>query len=120
MMTTRLEAVQEKIYALASVKKRRVYLPEAGDDVRTLKAALAVARKGFALPVLVGERAKVEAIAEGENLNITPLELVDPRADESLLSKMAESYRTKRAKENLTSEDAIKVMSDPLYFAAEA
>ncbi len=120
MMTTRLEAVQEKIYALASAKKRRVYLPEAGDDVRTLKAALAVARKGFALPVLVGERGKVEALAEAEKLNITPLELVDPRADESLLAKMADSYRTKRAKENLTTEDAIKVMSDPLYFAAEA
>ena len=120
MMTTRLEAVQEKIYAIASKTKRRIYLPEAGDDARTLKAALAVARKGFAIPVLVGERAKVEAMAEAEKLNITPLELVDPRADESLLGKMAESYRTKRAKENLTSEDAIKVISDPLYFAAEA
>ena len=119
-MTSQLENVQNSIYALAKKQVRRIYLPEAGDDGRTLKAAKAVAEKGFAIPVLVGARAKVEALASAEGVDISGIEIVDPTEDAARLEAMAEGYRQKRAKENLSPEDAKKVISTPLYFAAEA
>ncbi len=119
-MSSELQNVQNRIYAIASEKKRRIYLPEAGEDGRTLHAAVAVKAKGFAEPVLVGPKDKIAALAASEKVDIAGIALVDPAGDDALLAAMAEEYRVKRAKENLSPEDAKKVMLEPLYFSAQA
>ncbi|MGB9692126.1 MAG: phosphate acyltransferase, partial [Candidatus Sumerlaeaceae bacterium] len=75
------QTVQEKIITLASQKKRRVVLPEAGGDNRTLHAAALVQKEGFAIPVLVGNRDKIAALAKAEGVEISGIELVDPQVD---------------------------------------
>lgn len=110
--------VQERILALASKTKRRIVLPEAGLDNRTLHAAVAVKKQGAVEPLLVGDTAKVKALADAEKVDISSVTLIDPSADAALLDKIAAEYQTRRAKENLTPEQAKQVVSDPLYFAA--
>jgi phosphate acetyltransferase len=117
-MKTMSQMVHEKIIALASQKKRRIVLPEAGEDNRTLHAAVAVQKEGFAVPVLVGDRSKVAALAAAEGVDVSGIELVDPAENPATLDEMAAQYAEKRKKENLTAEQARQVVAEPLYYAA--
>ena len=116
-MGNQKQVVQDKIYALARKEPCRIVLPEAGTDNRTLHAAVEIRKRGFATPVLVGSADKVKALAVAEKADITGIELVDPAGD-SRLAAVAEEYRQKRAKENLSPEQARDVVVDPLYFAS--
>jgi len=118
-MTTELQNVQNRIFSMASQQTRRIVLPEAGDDARTIHAAKAVQAKGFAVPVLVGSRPRIEALAAAEKVDLAGIEIADPVADDARLTALAEEYRVKRAKENLSLDDAKKVLTEPLYFAAQ-
>jgi len=117
-MKTMTQTVQEKIIALASQKKRRVVLPEAGGDNRTLHAAATVQKEGFAIPVLVGDRDKIAALAKAEGVDISGIELVDPQQDSEKLAAFAADYAEKRKKENLSQDQAKQIVADPLYYAA--
>lgn len=117
-MKTMTQTVQEKIIALASQHKRRIVLPEAGEDNRTLHAAVTVQKEGFAIPVLVGARDRVTALAKSEGLDLSGLEIVDPAADAAKLEETALQYAEKRKKEGLTPEQAQQIVSHPLYYAA--
>ena len=117
-MTTATNFVQERILSLANKKKCRIVLPEAGLDGRTLHAAAAVQAKGFATPVFVGKRADIEALAAKEGANIVGIEIIEPGADAALLEKIAEEYKARRAKENLTIDQAKAQVMDVQYFAA--
>lgn len=110
--------VQEKIKAVAGKTKRSIVLPEAGADARTLKAAVNVKAEGVVEPVLVGSKDKVKALAAAENVDISSVKLVDPADDAAALAKMAAEYQERRKKENLTTEQAKAVVSEPLYYAA--
>lgn len=109
--------VKQRIIELASKSKCRVLLPEAGGDARTLKAAEIIKQQGYVEPVLVGKRAEVEQLASKEGVTLKGIELIDPVDDAALLETLAEQYRQKRAKENLTPEQAKATVSDPLYFS---
>jgi phosphate acetyltransferase len=117
-MKTATQTVQEKIIALASSRKCKVVLPEAGGDGRTLQAAAIVKKEGFAIPVLVGDPVKIAALAKAENTDLAGLDIVDPKGDSALLDKVAAEYAEKRKKENLTPEQAREIVCDPLFFAS--
>ncbi|MBX7245149.1 MAG: phosphate acetyltransferase [Candidatus Sumerlaeaceae bacterium] len=117
-MANQSELVRQKILAVAAKNRCRIVLPEAGTDARTLHAARGIKDQGIAEPILIGERAKIEALASAEKADMTGLIISDPAADASTLSALANSYRAKRAKENLTPDQARATVSDPLYFAS--
>ncbi|AXA34837.1 MAG: phosphate acetyltransferase [Candidatus Hydrogenedentota bacterium] len=117
-MKTMTQTVQEKIIALAATRKRRIVLPEAGGDNRTLHAAATVAKEGFAIPVLVGDPDKIFSLAKAEGVDVSQLEIINPVADAAKLDQVAREYMEKRRKENLTIEQARQIVSDPLYWAA--
>ena len=48
----------------AKARKRRVALPEAGLDIRMVQAARLLVDRGWAEPLLVGERSSVEKLAD--------------------------------------------------------
>jgi phosphate acetyltransferase len=110
-------SVRDKISELAQKQRRRILLPEAGIDARTLHAAVAVQQKGYATPVFVGEAAKIKALAKAEQIDISSVELIDT-GDAAKLGDIAEQYRERRKKENLTPEQAKEVVADPVFYAA--
>lgn len=93
----RIELVRERLSALAGSKLRRVVLPEAAIDHRTLRAAIDVHQRGIVSPVLVGNKEITKALAESCGLDISELELHDPDADDALRARLIETYRTRRA-----------------------
>lgn len=117
-MNQATDFIQKRIFKLATQQKCRIVLPEAGYDTRTLQAAAAVKARDFVIPVFVGKKADIEALAAKENVDIRGIEIIEPGADDALLGKIAEEYRARRAKENLTPEQARAQMMDTQYFAA--
>lgn len=111
-------SVRDKITEQARKQRRRILLPEAPVDARMLHAAAGVQQKGYATPVLLGEGAKIKALAAAEHVDISKIELIDTTADAKQLDKLADEYRERRKKENLTADQAKDLISQPLFYAA--
>lgn len=99
----------------ASATPRRIALPDATDE-RTLHAALHLLEERIALPVLVGDRERIERTAAAAGLNIAAVEIVDPSG--SGLSERADAFAAIRAAKGITPEEARSAMLNPLFTAA--
>ena len=99
----------------ARADRRKIVLPESGDD-RILEAASIVLQRKVAKLILLGESAEINRRASELGLNLSRAEIVSMN-DESLLTKFAEEYARLRAHKGVTVEQARSVMADPSYFA---
>ena len=103
-----------QIVARAKANKQRIVLPEAEEE-RTLTAADRVLADDIADIILIGNPAKVNALAKEKGLtHIGKATLIDPEnyeRSEELAAKLAELRKTK----GMTIEEARKLMKNPLY-----
>ena len=103
-----------QIVARAKSNKQRIVLPEAEEE-RTLCAADKALADDIADIVLIGNPAKVEALAKEKGLtNIGKATLIDPEnydKSEELAEKLAEIRKSK----GMTIEEARKLIKNPLY-----
>ena len=102
------------IVARAKSDKQRIVLPEAEEE-RTLCAADKALADDLADIILIGNPAKVEALAKEKGLtNIGKATLIDPEnydKSEELAEKLAEIRKSK----GMTIEEARKLIKNPLY-----
>ena len=103
-----------QIVARAKANKQRIVLPEAEEE-RTLTAADRVLADDIADIILIGNPAKVNALAKEKGLtHIGKATLIDPEnyeRSEEMAAKLAELRKTK----GMTIEEARKLMKNPLY-----
>jgi len=103
-----------QIVARAKSNKQRIVLPEAEEE-RTLCAADRALADGLADIILIGNPAKVDALAKEKGLtNIGKATLIDPEnydKSEELAEKLAEIRKSK----GMTIEEARKLVKNPLY-----
>ena len=103
-----------QIVARAKANKQRIVLPEAEEE-RTLTAADRVLADDIANIILIGNPAKVNALAKEKGLtHIGKATLIDPEnyeRSEEMAAKLAELRKTK----GMTIEEARKLMKNPLY-----
>ena len=103
-----------QIVARAKSNKQRIVLPEAEEE-RTLCAADKALADELADIILIGNPAKVEALAKEKGLtNIGKATLIDPEnydKSEELAEKLAEIRKSK----GMTIEEARKLIKNPLY-----
>ena len=103
-----------QIVARAKSNKQRIVLPEAEEE-RTLCAADKALADDIADIILIGNPAKVEALAKEKGLNnIGKATLIDPEnyeKSEELAEKLAEIRKSK----GMTIEEARKLIKNPLY-----
>ena len=103
-----------QIVARAKSNKQRIVLPEAEEE-RTLCAADKALGDDIADIILIGNPAKVEALAKEKGLtNIGKATLIDPEnyeKSEELAEKLAEIRKSK----GMTIEEARKLIKNPLY-----
>jgi phosphate acetyltransferase len=103
------------IRAKAARKNLRIAFPDA-EDVRTLKAALALVAETIGVPLLVGNEAAVKKIAAENGLDLGKVEIVDP-ATSPLARDFAAQLFEKRKAKGWTLEQAAEALRSPLYFA---
>ncbi len=94
-------------------KKRRVVFGEGNTD-RMLEAAVDVMRQGIATPVLLGNAEMITKRAQKLNLDISDIEIVNPRHDNQADTRQryARILSDRRQRRGLTKEEAVEWMFD--------
>ncbi len=111
-------AVMEEIFARAKSWKRRVVLPEAATDERTMRAAGLLLERGWATPVLLGRQQDLLTAANLLKVDLKGAEFIYP-VDDPSLERIVSRYQERRAKEAL-SADQVRgaLIAQPVLYGA--
>ena len=104
-------------YALmerARSDRRRIVLPEGGDD-RVLRAAATVLSRGIADLTILGEEVEVRNRARELGIDLSGAQITSP-FDEVLVDRFAQEYTRLRAHKGMTYERASDTVTDVSYF----
>ncbi len=105
-------AIIDKIKAKAKADIKHIVLPE-GEEIRNVQAAVMIRDQGLAKLTLLGDPAKVKAVAEGANL--TGIDIIDPADSDKAPLYAATLYDLRKAK-GMTEEEAARKVADPMYY----
>ncbi len=91
-----------------------------GDNYKILKAAQLAKDEGVAIPVLLGDERKIRSIIKETELELDDVEIIDPRADEWLNTRLefGKILFSKRRRKGLTEEEAVRMMRERNFFGA--
>lgn len=120
-MRDRVRKLRAQIEKLASLQPRRIVLPEAGVDLRTLQAAQSVMSRGVAHPILVGDRTALGVLAESAGIDLEQFETIVPYESPELVEKLAQTYgriRREQGGSSLPQGEALAMAADPIFLAA--
>jgi len=95
---------------------RRIVFPESA-DTRILEAASRLARRRWVLPVVLGARAEVDAVARAHGIDLRDVEVEDPVSHprrETYRSELHRAIGTAGTDEG----ESERLLREPLYFAA--
>lgn len=107
-----------EMMARVAVAWRRIVLPEAATDERTLRAAALLLQNRWARPVLLGRREDFLTSAEVLEIDIRGAETIYP-VDDPNLEKVVAHYQSRRRKEGLTDDHVrAMVLRDPVLYGA--
>ena len=106
----------EDVKKKAKANLKTIVLPEA-EDKRTLEAAQQIKKEGFAKLILLGNKETVEKDARNYGLDLSGIEVVDPKTSPALndyVTCLAELRKSK----GITEEEARKLLTESnTYFA---
>ena len=96
---------------------KRLVFAEA-DNQKVLKAASILYDDGIAYPILLGDPAKINRIAEEYNIDLTDIPIIDPRNDEmeSKREFYSELFFKKRHRRGINKYESLKIMKDRNHF----
>ncbi len=107
-------AIIDRIKDKARADVKRIVLPE-GDEPRTVQAAAKIKEECLATLILLGDPAKVNAVAAEKGADISGIEIIDPAASPKAAEYAAQLYEIRKAK-GMTEEEAAKKVADPMYY----
>jgi phosphate acetyltransferase len=102
-----------ELFHSARQQLRKVVLPE-GEDERVIAAACRLRRERAAIPILLGAKAAIEQLASRAELDVSGIDVIDPRGD-TRLGPYASACAANR--ESMTPGMAGRLVAKPLYFA---
>ncbi len=107
----------EEIRKKASTLKKRVVLPEAEDDVRVLKAAAMLSGMGLAVPILLGDKKEIAALADMHEINLPASVAITPYKNSEFDNEKFEYFQEKLAHKNPTDEQIRDISLNSLFTA---
>ncbi|MDR0793385.1 MAG: NADP-dependent malic enzyme, partial [Chitinophagaceae bacterium] len=92
---------------------RRIVFSEA-DNLKILKAVSILYDEGICYPILLGNKEKIKKIASGNGVDISELQIIDPRSDaaEEMRKRYAETYFKKRQRKGVNEHESKKAVLD--------
>ncbi|MFY8020891.1 MAG: NADP-dependent malic enzyme [Bacteroidia bacterium] len=100
----------------AKQNPKRVVFSEA-DNYKILKAAQIVKDDGIAIPILLGNKKKIQQIIEENHIKLDDVQIIDPMEEETKRHAFAEILYQKRQRRGISLHEARKLMRDRHYFA---
>lgn len=107
---TFIENIKEK----AKKDIKTIILPEA-EDIRVLRATEQIIKEGFAKVILIGDTTQIKEDANKNNLNISDVEIINPKTSDKFEEYANSLYELRKAK-GMTLEQAKKLLLEPIYF----
>ena len=103
----------------AKKSPKRVVFAEA-DHYRVLKAAEQALEEGIAQPILLGRRSVIEGLIEEHSLELSGVEVINPRSDEEFERRKAfgEEFFQLRMRHGLTAREGERLMRQRNYYGA--
>ena len=104
----------ERLKVKALANPRKIVLPE-GEEPRTVKAASIITKEKLAHVTLVGNRAKIEAVAKEQGVDVSTVPSIDPETSPRF-EEYAQAYTEARKAKGMTIEEARKIMKDTVFY----
>jgi malate dehydrogenase (oxaloacetate-decarboxylating)(NADP+) len=110
--------LKRQMKATAKKAPKRIVMSDA-DHYNILKAAEIVHNEGLAIPILLGNRQKIEEIIEKNQLELDGIQIIDPKSREEnkRRKEFADILYKKRQRKGLTLAGANEYMHHKNYFA---
>ena len=105
-----IETLKEK----AKREIKTIVSPE-GSDLRTLKAASIVQKEEYANLIILGDKAKIEEMANSNNLDISKATIINPIESDKFEIYAQAFYELRKAK-GMTIEAARETLKEETYF----
>jgi malate dehydrogenase (oxaloacetate-decarboxylating)(NADP+) len=111
--------LMDRITTRAKTAPKRIVFAEA-DHYKILKAAQVARNEGIAIPILLGNRVKIQAIADEYSINIDDFEIIDPRSNEESVrvAEFGEIFYDLRKRRGFTIFEAKQIMRERNYFGS--
>ena len=106
----------DSIFAKLKRHPKRIVFPD-GDDPRVVRASRMFFERDAGVPVLLGRREAIEAVAEAEKVNLDHVAIINPETSSDLPMFCRRMERFDRYK-NMDENDVRALMATPNYFAA--
>jgi malate dehydrogenase (oxaloacetate-decarboxylating)(NADP+) len=106
-----------RVVTRAKKDPKRVVFAEA-DNVKILKASQLLRDERVAIPILLGNKEKIDSLIEEHNLDLTGVTIIDPYMDEEKLKFFGNILYEKRKRKGLTPAECIRLMKDRNYYGA--
>jgi malate dehydrogenase (oxaloacetate-decarboxylating)(NADP+) len=113
----RTREVMRDIMLKARRDPRRIVYPE-GEHERLIRAAVRSLDEGIARPILLGRPERIRLKAEELGVDLSRIELLDPRDDEARLERYAEEFYRRRQRKGISRAEARTRVELPIYFAS--
>ncbi|MFD2284812.1 NADP-dependent malic enzyme [Pedobacter petrophilus] len=111
------DAIMRSITTKAKTDPKRVVFAEA-DNYKILKAAQIVKDENIAIPILLGNREKIQAIIDEHALELDGVEIIDQMQNPSKTKQYAAALYKKRQRKGVSINDATKLLRDRNYYGA--
>jgi malate dehydrogenase (oxaloacetate-decarboxylating)(NADP+) len=104
-----------RMMARARQFPKKVVFAEA-ENFKILKAAQISLEEGIAIPILLGNKEKIEHIIQENNLELGNVQILDPLMEENKRKEFGEILYAKRQRKGMTLYEATRSMRDRNYF----
>jgi malate dehydrogenase (oxaloacetate-decarboxylating)(NADP+) len=112
----RARGIMRGIINRAQRAPKRVVFPE-GEEIKIIRAAVALVEDGIAQPILLGDRARIEAVADAAHLSLEEILIEDPST-----SKKRDEYAhymwQLRQRKGLSLDEARRQLFNGNYFGS--
>jgi malate dehydrogenase (oxaloacetate-decarboxylating)(NADP+) len=111
--------LMDRITNRAKTAPKRIVFAEA-DHYKILKAAQVAKNEGIAIPILLGNKTKIQAIADEYSINIDEFEIIDPRSNEEAIrvAEFGDIFYDLRKRRGFTIFEAKQIMRERNYFGS--
>lgn len=113
------QSIIRRLVSMAKQDPQRVVFAEA-DNAKILMAAQIVKDDGIAIPILLGDKRRIQRLIEENNLDLEDVTIIDPRNEDSneLIESYANTFFEKRKRRGYNHYEAQKAMRERNYFGA--
>jgi malate dehydrogenase (oxaloacetate-decarboxylating)(NADP+) len=111
------QKIMTRMISQAKTNPKRVVFAEA-DHPKILKAVQLLQAEGIAIPILLGNKGKIEEAANTIGVDVIGMQIIDPILEEATVNAYAEVLFQKRQRKGVTLFEAEKLMRSRDYFGA--